>query len=171
MTVSVISADTQTPLIRTFRAAGPAGESLLCDRLYAFGDRAGEFTLQHRCGGNTAPWGYRIAAPLRAIAITPVTEQGVDWTRNGVPQYRMSPHVEAADYSFTGPSRTARTAPSSPTRTTTRSDTDERGWGHEHLDQGRVHVEQRPGMIAATTGGAESIDVVILGQLRTSRPS
>ncbi len=102
VTVSVTSADTQTPLIRTFRAAGPAGESLLCDRLYAFGDRAGEFTLQHRCGGNTAPWGYRIAAPLRAIAITPVTEQGVDWTRNGVPQSRMSPHVEAADYIFHG---------------------------------------------------------------------
>ena len=56
VTVSVTSADTPTPVIRTFRAAGPAGESLLCDRFYAFGDRAGEFTLQHQCGGNTAPW-------------------------------------------------------------------------------------------------------------------
>ena len=74
--------------------------------------QAGEFTLQHQCGSTTAPWGYQIAPQLRAIAITPVTEQGVDWTRNGVKQSRLSPHVEAADYIFHG------TFPGSPDGTT-----------------------------------------------------
>lgn len=118
VTVSVSSADAPTRTASTVRAAGPEGEILLCDRLYAFGDRAGEFTLQHQCGGNTAPWGYRIADPLKAIALSPVSEQGVDWSRNGVRQPRMAPHVEAADYIFHGTFPTARTARRSPMRTT-----------------------------------------------------
>jgi hypothetical protein len=112
VTIAVTSVSAPTSVVSTLRAAGPAGESLLCDRFYAFGDQAGEFTLQHRCGSTTAPWGYQIAPQLRAIAITPVTEQGVDWTRNGVKQSRLSPHVEAADYIFHG------TFPGSPDGTT-----------------------------------------------------
>jgi hypothetical protein len=102
MAVTVTSTGAPARSTSTVRAAGPEGEVLLCDKFYAFADDAGEFTLQHQCGGNTAPWGYRIAGPLRAIAVTPVTEQGLDWTRNGVRQPRMSPHVEGADYIFHG---------------------------------------------------------------------
>lgn len=140
-TITVTSAHAAPSVVEV---AGPTGENLLCDKFYGFADEGGQFTLQHRCGGNTVPWGYRIAEPLRAIAVTPVTERGVDWTKNGVVQTRLSPHTEAADYFFHG------TFPDSPDGTTI-TYTDRYSFRHNVSGGGEVNIDIKGAFTATGT--------------------
>lgn len=67
------------------------------------GQQSPDGALIHRaCGSNKAPWLFKMAGPLCAIATSPVTEGGMDWWRNGNPKPRQSPHYEFCDYSFHG---------------------------------------------------------------------
>jgi hypothetical protein len=82
--------------------AGPSGERLLCNNYYSWSDSNGTFSLEHKCKGNTAPWGFWLSKKLRSIAAGPVTERGMDWVRNGKKMARQSPHTVPADYVFHG---------------------------------------------------------------------
>jgi hypothetical protein len=84
-------------------AAGPTGGAfLLCNQLHTFTDSNGTYTLQHACGGTTAPWGYKISGGLCAVAISSVAEPGMSWTRNGATQPRQAAHNVACSYQFHG---------------------------------------------------------------------
>jgi hypothetical protein len=84
--------------------AGPTGGAfLVCNKVHSFSDSDGTFTFQHRCGGTTGPWGYRLSAGLCSIVISRVNESGMTWTRNGKRQGKQSPHPgEVCRYQFHG---------------------------------------------------------------------
>ncbi len=83
--------------------AGPTGgASLRCNQYYSWADGNGTYTLQHACGGTTAPWSYRIAAPLQSVIVGNVSESGMSWTRNGTAMPRQAPHTVGASYLFHG---------------------------------------------------------------------
>ena len=84
-------------------AAGAANSAIYCNHHYKFNDSQGRFDVQRRCGGTTAPWGYRLSGSVRAIAAGPVSETGMDYTLDGVQQLRQAPHPdEPAGYRFHG---------------------------------------------------------------------
>jgi hypothetical protein len=84
-------------------AGGPNGQLLVCNQFHRFTDSNGSWTFQHRCGGTTGPWGYQINAGLCAIAISPVSESGMQWTRNGRRMPRQAPHPNVfCRYQFHG---------------------------------------------------------------------
>lgn len=93
----------------TVAPAAPSGALIHCNKGYSFPDSNGTYTIQHACGGTTAPWGFKISSSLCSIAISPVSEQGMDWTRNGVRQPRQAPHpVVPCGYQFHGTYSPAR---------------------------------------------------------------
>lgn len=83
-------------------AAGPAGAFLYCNVLYRFSDGDGSWTFQHKCGGTTGPWGYKLSSGLCSIVISTVHETGMAWVRNGKREPRQSPHTEGCGYQFHG---------------------------------------------------------------------
>jgi hypothetical protein len=83
-------------------AAAPSGALIHCNKYYSFPDANGTFHIQHACGSSTAPWGYNISPALCAAVVAPVTESGMNWTRNGVAQPRQAPHVVGCTYQFHG---------------------------------------------------------------------
>lgn len=83
--------------------SGPSGGvNLRCNYYYRWSDGNGTFTLQHACGGTTAPWSFKISSALQAIAASTVRESGMAWSKNGVSMPRQAPHVVAANYLFHG---------------------------------------------------------------------
>jgi hypothetical protein len=83
-------------------AHGPQGAFLYCDHAYNFGDADGNFTFQHKCGGATGPWGYRLSAGLCSIVVSAVHEDGMAWHRNGRRQGTQAQHTEFCRYQFHG---------------------------------------------------------------------
>jgi hypothetical protein len=83
-------------------AAGPKGAFLYCNVLYRFSDGDGTFTFQHKCGGTTGPWGYKLISGLCSIVISDVKESGMAWTRNGKKQGNMKGHLEYCGYQLHG---------------------------------------------------------------------
>lgn len=82
--------------------AGPTGQDLYCWASYAWGDSNGRFSLQHACGGSTAPWGYKISLTLRNIITGYVYEHGMRYYVNGVNMGRANPHYVPDDNNFHG---------------------------------------------------------------------
>jgi hypothetical protein len=82
--------------------AGPTGQDLYCWASYGWGDSNGRFTLQHACGGSTAPWGYKFSLTLRNIVTGYVYEHGMWYSVNGVGMGRGNPHYVPDDYQFHG---------------------------------------------------------------------
>jgi hypothetical protein len=73
--------------------AGPKGQDIYCNQLYSFGDSDGTFTLQHKCGGKTSPWGYIFTRGLCvSLGVSDVIEEGMRWYRNGTRQGNQAPH-------------------------------------------------------------------------------
>jgi hypothetical protein len=89
-----------TPRIGTM--AAPAGQTISCSRFYSFSDINGTYTIQRRCGGRTAPWGFTLSPTVRSSVVGLVSERGMDWWRNSVRQGRQAPHVVGAAYLFHG---------------------------------------------------------------------
>jgi hypothetical protein len=84
-------------------ASGPSGGAfLVCNQAHLFSDTDGTYSVQHACGGTTAPWGYLISTGLCATVTSTVSETGMIWTRNGTAQPKQSPHVEGCRYQFHG---------------------------------------------------------------------
>lgn len=81
---------------------GPKGAALSCNRAYSFADPDGVYSIQHRCGGSTAPWGYQISPGLCAIIISAVGEHGMSWARNGSGMPRQAPHSAQCTYHWHG---------------------------------------------------------------------
>lgn len=54
--------------------AGPNGAFLVCNKHHSFTDADGTYSVQHRCGGTTGPWGYQISTAVCATAISLVNE-------------------------------------------------------------------------------------------------
>lgn len=77
---------------------------LACGNGVTFSDGNGVFTAQYNCGSpRTIPWSFRLSASLRATVVGLISEQGLDWWRNGVRQTRNAPHPGVpADYHFHG---------------------------------------------------------------------
>jgi hypothetical protein len=83
-------------------AHGPKGAFLYCDHLYRFSDSDGSYTFQHKCGGTTGPWGYRLSTGLCSIVVSDVHEHGMAWHRNGKKQGTMAQHIKYCRYQFHG---------------------------------------------------------------------
>ncbi len=72
-----------------------------CGSHISDGDTNGNFDIQYFCGSTrTLPWGFRIAAAIRAIIVGNVNETGLRWWRNGYPQAQNAPHIVPPDYQF-----------------------------------------------------------------------
>ncbi|OLL69799.1 hypothetical protein Ae406Ps2_6424 [Pseudonocardia sp. Ae406_Ps2] len=71
---------------------------------YPAADKRGSMSFQMTCLPKYAvvAWGFRMSNALKASAISPVTEQGMSWWRNRVPQPRNAAHYESASYIFHG---------------------------------------------------------------------
>lgn len=82
---------------------GPTGQNLHCNIVNNFSDADGSYNVKHDCGSHTAPWGYKISAPLCSTVAGPVNEAGQIWARNGKTQAMQSPHpAYPCDYPFHG---------------------------------------------------------------------
>ena len=82
--------------------AGPQGARLSCNRLYTYQDGNNTYTIQHKCGGTTAPWGIKISPSLCATAVGSVNEVGMSWTLQGTSKPRQAGHVVSCGYGFHG---------------------------------------------------------------------
>ncbi len=77
------------------------GAAMWCGSHISDGDTNGNFDIQYFCGSTrTLPWGFRIAAAIRAIIVGNVNETGLRWWRNGYPQAQNAPHIVPPDYQF-----------------------------------------------------------------------
>lgn len=67
-------------------------------------DSNGRFTIDYRCdlSPKRLQWTYKLSPEVRAIIVSPVTERGADWWKDGAPQPRNAPHLEGASYQFHG---------------------------------------------------------------------
>lgn len=83
-------------------AAGPTGQDLYCLASYAWSDSNGSFSLQHKCGGSTAPWGYKFSLSLRNIVTGYVFEHGMWYSVNGTGMGRGATHYVPDSYQFHG---------------------------------------------------------------------
>lgn len=80
---------------------GPSGAYLYCNHAYSFSDSDGTFTFQHKCGGTTGPWGYRLSSGLCSLVVSDVAEKGMTWTRNGKRQGANAGHpAEYCGYQY-----------------------------------------------------------------------
>jgi hypothetical protein len=80
---------------------GPKGAYLYCNHAYSFSDSDGTFTFQHKCGGTTGPWGYRLSAGLCSLVVSDVAEKGMSWKRNGKTQGANAAHpAEYCGYQY-----------------------------------------------------------------------
>jgi hypothetical protein len=82
--------------------AAPSGAYLYCNHAYSFSDSDGNYTFQHKCGGTTGPWGYRLSTGLCSLVVSEVHELGMAWTRNGKRQGANTGHTEECRYQFHG---------------------------------------------------------------------
>ena len=81
--------------------AQPSGAYLYCNHAYSFSDSNGTFTFQHKCGGTTGPWGYRLSAGLCSLVVSDVAEKGMAWKRNGTTQGANAAHpAEYCGYQY-----------------------------------------------------------------------
>lgn len=85
----------------------PPGDSgyadIYCSRGdYAFFDGNGTEHIRYNCPYKVVNWGFQISAKLRAIAISPVTESGATWYRDGAYGGKNAGHLEGAGYFFHG---------------------------------------------------------------------
>lgn len=81
--------------------AQPSGAYLYCNHAYSFSDSNGTFTFQHKCGGTTGPWGYRLSAGLCSLVVSDVAEKGMTWKRNGTTEPRNAAHpAEYCGYQY-----------------------------------------------------------------------
>ncbi|MEH3067523.1 MAG: hypothetical protein PGN15_05500 [Aeromicrobium erythreum] len=92
--------DTTVHAAQSFEPVGY--DKLACGTSNSWSDSNGEYTLQHKCGGSTAPWGYRLSSKMRSIAASTVKETGMAWWHNGTKKPTQSPHNVSASYQFHG---------------------------------------------------------------------
>ncbi|MEU7906300.1 hypothetical protein [Actinoplanes sp. NPDC049118] len=83
-------------------APASGGEQIRCNKFYMKTDTNGTFTYQHKCGGNTAPWGYKITPTVQRIIVNNVSQRGMRWSLNGVAQRTMTGHNVEPGYHFHG---------------------------------------------------------------------
>lgn len=83
-------------------AAFPGDLAIHCNTGYNPSDANGTYSIQHACGGSTAPWAYKISPALCARATSTVAEAGMSWQYNGVSKPRQAPHNESCLYTFHG---------------------------------------------------------------------
>lgn len=107
-TLSIQFEGNSRPPVTGLLLAEQPNVTIHCNNFTYFDDDNGRYTIQHQCGGNTAPWGFKIAASRCAIAVSLVAEEGMNWTRNGLRQGRQASHLEACDYQFHGNYNPAR---------------------------------------------------------------
>ncbi len=96
---------TQVPMADALASApeaAPSGAIIHCDKYYSFVDGNGTFHIQRGCASTTAPWAFTIAPYWCSVAVSPVVEHGMSWTRNGVTQPRNSPHTQSCSYLYHG---------------------------------------------------------------------
>ncbi len=88
--------------------AGPQGATIYCNRVASYSDSNGTFTIQHQCGGTTAPWGYTLSSGVCSGATTSVYEARMMWALNGTTQGTQSPHTVPCGYQLHGNFNPAR---------------------------------------------------------------
>lgn len=80
-----------------------AGESMWCLGSIGVGDANSFFTIQYSCGSRRRlAWSWKLSAALRAIIVSPVSERGLEWWRNGAFAGQNAPHSAPKDYTFHG---------------------------------------------------------------------
>lgn len=84
------------------------GAPLRCWGSLSVPDSNGRFTIQYNCnssstpGAGTLPWGYKISSSVQAIIVSPVSETGLRWWRNGYLGGQNAPHTVPKNYQFHG---------------------------------------------------------------------
>lgn len=73
-----------------------------CNHLYSFSDSDGTYTVQHACGGSTAPWGFKLSSSIRSIVVGNVAESGMSWYKNYGKQPTQASHLVDPAYQFHG---------------------------------------------------------------------
>lgn len=81
--------------------SGPTNTVIHCSKAYLFTDGDGTYSIQHKCAGGTAPWGYKINTSLCAGA-TAIDEDGMVWSRNDVIQTKQAQHPYGCGYQYHG---------------------------------------------------------------------
>ena len=100
---SVVKGAGSNATVSSSSSFDPVGyDKLACNTFNSWIDRNGEYTLQHACGGSTAPWGYRLSSNIRSIIVGDVSETGMAWWHNGTKKPTQAPHVVGAGYGFHG---------------------------------------------------------------------
>lgn len=82
----------------------PNGESLACGQEIVRTDENGTFRMRLQClpTQGVLNWGFTFNPQWRAMAISPVSEDGMRYWRNGARMPKNSPHVEPVDYFYHG---------------------------------------------------------------------
>ncbi|GAA3100754.1 hypothetical protein GCM10010530_26400 [Kribbella aluminosa] len=80
--------------LRPVKAAPQLGpEYISCGGSGKWSDTNGSLTLQYTCSTvDRLAWSYAISAAVKAIIVSNINEQGLDWWVNGVKKPRNAPH-------------------------------------------------------------------------------
>ncbi|MEU4391970.1 hypothetical protein [Kribbella sp. NPDC023855] len=102
--VSSKLADTYAKKLASEIAPAQLGpEYISCGGNGRWSDTNGSLTLQYTCSTtDRLAWSYAISSAVKAIIVSNVTEQGLDWWVNGTKMPRNAPHVVPKDYLLHG---------------------------------------------------------------------
>ncbi|HEX2901867.1 MAG TPA: hypothetical protein VHO01_00305 [Jatrophihabitans sp.] len=117
LTVNGTVVSTTSTSIAVPDGAGPQGATIYCDRMASYSDHDGNYTIQHQCGGSTAPWGYVISPAVCSLVSGSVYEAGMMWARNGVTQGTQAFHNGRVGINCTATTTPRMTTTTSPTPT------------------------------------------------------
>lgn len=81
-----------------------ATTNLKCSQGYVKVTNEGRWEMSYNCYPEyaTTPWSFKISSNVQYIIVSPVTESGLLWWRNGTRQPRLAPHTEPKGYLFHG---------------------------------------------------------------------
>lgn len=91
-----------TPALFTAKQAASGTADLYCNTYYGISDFNGTFSYQHRCGGTTAPWGYKLSTAVRSIIVGNISERGMRWSLNGTAKQTSTGHNVVPYYQLHG---------------------------------------------------------------------
>lgn len=94
--------DFTKPGFNTTPAGEGTGARIHCNHPYYFPDSNGTFTIQRKCNGLTAPWGYKFNSHVVSICTGVVHEQGMGWWLNGDQRPRQAQHNAPCNYQWHG---------------------------------------------------------------------
>lgn len=83
-------------------SARPARAVLKCNKIYIFSNTKNSYSIQHRCGATSSPWGLDLSSKLCSIVTSAVHEDGMRWSRDGVERAKQAQHTVGCEYYFHG---------------------------------------------------------------------